>query len=360
MIKKIFLTTLSLFILLSVSCEDKSVKNDNNTINNIATTNNSNDNNSNDNDNTTDNDINKNKIIVTDSSEYINEKTDGTLYFYVSNANADGFDIIQEKFDNLSNLKSIVEREVELTSSIPKGTVINSVTVDNKIAYVDINNIFSEDPTTNSSAESRLKIYSIVNVLYYNKTLGIDKVKFLIDGEETETISTMSNEGFIGFGEIDSSSSSYDKNKFTPKNEEDAINEKTDGTIYFFISNDNADGFDIIKENVGTTDLKEVLDLAVSKLSIPTIPEGTVVNSAYVKDKIAYIDLNDFFASDSQTGSSASSYLKIYSVVNLAIYNKVFQADKVVLSIDGSTDGYIAQSDISEFYTEKLFNKGTN
>ena len=56
MIKKIFLTTLSLFILLSVSCEDKSVTiSDNNTINNnITTTNNSND---------TDNDINKSKII---------------------------------------------------------------------------------------------------------------------------------------------------------------------------------------------------------------------------------------------------------------------------------------------------------
>lgn len=148
-------------------------------------------------------------------------------------------------------------------------------------------------------------------------------------------------------------------NKFTPENEDDAINEKTDGTIYFFISNDNADGFDIIEKNVGTTDLKEVLDLAVSKLSIPTIPEGTIINSAYVEDGIAYIDLNDFFASDSQTGSSASSYLKVYSVVNLAIYNKVFQAYKVVLSIDGSTDGYIAQSTISEFYTEKLFNKGT-
>lgn len=352
MIKKIFLTTLSLFILLSVSCEDKSVTiSDNNTINNnITTTNNSND---------TDNDINKSKIIVTDSSEYINEKTDGTLYFYVSNANADGFDIIEEKFDNLSNLKSIVEREVELSSSISKGTVINSVTVDNKIAYVDINSIYSEDPTTNSSSASRLKIYSIVNVLYYNKTLGIDKVKFLIDGEETESISTMSNEGFIGFGETDYSSSSYDKNKFTPENENDAINEKTDGTIYFFIGNDNADGFDIVKKNVGTTDLKKVLDLAVSEFSIPTIPEGTVVNSAYVENGIAYIDLNDFFASDSQTSSSAASYSKIYSVVNLVIYNKVFQADTVVLSIDGSTDGYIAQSDISEFYTEKLFNKGT-
>ena len=359
MIKKIFLSTLSLFILLSVSCEDKSVNSNNNTINNIATTNNSNDtNNSSDANADNDSDINKNKIIVTDSSEYINEKTDGTLYFYISNGNSDGFDIIEEKFDNLSDLKSIVEREVELSSSIPKGTVINSVTVDNKIAYVDINNIFSEDPTTNSSSASRLKIYSIVNVLYYNKTLGIDKVKFLIDGEETETISTMSNEGFVGFGEIDSSS--YDKNKFTPENEDAAINKKTDGTIYFFISNDNADGFDIVEENAGTTDLKKVLDLAVSKISIPTIPEGTIVNSAYVKDRIAYIDLNDFFASDSQTGSSTASYLKVYSIVNLAIYNKVFQADKVVLSIDGSTDAFIAQSDISEFYTGKLFNKGTN
>lgn len=350
MIKKIFLTTLSLFILLSVSCENKSVNNNNNNNNNNSSNN-----------ITTGIGKTENKKIVTDPSEYINEKTDGTLYFYVANSNADGFDIIEEKVDDLSNLKAIVEREVELSSSVPKDTVINSVTVDNKVAYVDVNKIFSEDPNTNSSAASNLKIYSIVNVLYHNRVLGIDKVKFLIDGEETETISIMSNTSFVGSGVENPDSlnkPSDDKKKFTPENEEDAINEKTDGTIYFFISNDNADGFDIVEKNVGTTDLKEVLDLAVSELSIPTIPEGTIVNSAYVEDGTAYIDLNDFFASDSQSGSSAASYLKIYSVVNLAIYNEVFQADKVVLSIDGSTDGYIAQSNISEFYTEKLFNKG--
>lgn len=352
MIKKIFLTTLSLFILLSVSCENKSVNNNNN---NTTSTNNG----SNSINTITKIEKTDNKKIVTDPSEYINEKTDGTLYFYVANSNADGFDVVEEKVDNLLDLKTIVEKEVSLSSSVPKDTVINSVTVDNKVAYVDVNKIFSEDADTNSSAASILKIYSIVNVLYYNEVLAIDKVKFLIDGEETETISIMDNEGFIGFGLVDSSSLSSEENKFIPENEEDAINEKTDGTIYFFIGNDNADGFDIVEKNVGTTDLKEVLDLAVSEFSIPTIPEGTVINSAYVEDRIAYIDLNDFFASDSQTGSSAASYSKIYSVVNLAIYNKVFQADKVILSIDGNRDGYIAQSSISEFYTEKLFNKGT-
>lgn len=297
-----------------------------------------------------------------DTNKYINEKKDGTLYFYLPNSNADGFDVVEEKVADLSNLKAIVEREIELSSAVPKNTVINSVTVDNKTAYVDVNSVYSEDPNTNSSAASMLKVYSIVNVLYHNKVLGIDNVKFLIDGEETETISIMSNTGFVGSGVINQepSDETYnDPRKFTPDNEKAAINEKTDGTIYFFISNDNADGFDIVEKNVGTTDLKEVLDLAVSELSIPTIPEGTIINSAYVKDGIAYIDLNDFFASDSQSSSSTASYLKVYSIVNLAIYNKVFQANKVVLSIDGSTDGYIAQGSISEFYTEKLFNKGT-
>lgn len=350
MIKKFLLIILSIFILLSVSCEKKSI-NTNTNSNTIEK----------ESEKTSNEEVKQNKKIVTNPSEYVNDKTDGTLYFYVPNSNVDGFDIIEEKFDDISNLKSIVEREAELSSSIPKGTIINSVTVDNKIAYVDVNKFFSEDGNTNSSATAVLKIYSIVNVLYHNRILSIDKVKFLIDGEETETISIMSNTGFIGFGVIntDAPKKTYNyENKLIPESEEDAINEKVDGTIYFFISNDNADGFDILEKNVGTTDLKEALDLAVSNFSIPTIPEGTVINSAYVEDRIAYIDLNDFFASDNQSGSSTASYLKIYSIVNLAIYNKVFQADKVVFSIDGRTDVYIPQGYIPEFYTEKLFNKG--
>lgn len=148
------------------------------------------------------------------------------------------------------------------------------------------------------------------------------------------------------------------QNIIIPVNEEDAINHKTDNTIYFFVSNSNADGFDIIETNVGTSNLKEVLDLAVNKYSLGSIPKGTVIKSAYVENRIAYINLNEFFAVDSQSGSSAYTYTKIYSIVNLAIYNKVFGVDKVVLSIENGLT-CIGPAIIPEFYTAKLFNKGT-
>lgn len=148
------------------------------------------------------------------------------------------------------------------------------------------------------------------------------------------------------------------QNIIIPVNEEDAINHKTDNTIYFFVSNSNADGFDIIETNVGTSNLKEVLDLAVNKYSLGSIPKGTVIKSAYVENRIAYINLNEFFAVDSQSGSSAYTYTKIYSIVNLAIYNKVFGVDKVVLSIENGIT-CIGPAIIPEFYTAKLFNKGT-
>ena len=136
------------------------------------------------------------------ATHYINTKTDGTLHYFIPNSNVDGFDVVEEKVDNIYeiSLEDILKREIELSSAIPKETVINSIKVENNIAYVDVNAIFSEDPNTNSSALASLKIYSIVNTLYYNRALEIDSVKFLIDGNETESISILSNiDGFTGY-----------------------------------------------------------------------------------------------------------------------------------------------------------------
>ena len=355
MIKKFLLIILSLFILLSVSCEKKSVNN-----------------NSNENKEVSNEEIKENKKIVNDSSEYVNNKTDGTLYFYVSNSNADGFDIIEEKFDDLSDLKSIVEREVELSSSVPKDTVINSVTVDNKIAYVDVNKLFSEDPNTNSSAASVLKIYSIVNVLYYNKVLEIDKVKFLIDGEETETISIMSNTGFIGFGlmepsetkptynnndsnSVDNSidyndsnsvdnNSTYVGNDYSDNDIPEYINKKTDVTISFYVSNSNADGFNIIEEkidNIENIDLKTLVEKSINLNSL--IPKGTIVNNVYIENRVAYVDLSAIFFEDPQTNSSAAVSMKVYSIVNLLYYNSFFEVDSVTFLKNGDVNTSIGE-----------------
>ncbi|WP_300383718.1 GerMN domain-containing protein [Clostridium sp.] len=334
MIKRSLLFILPLFILLFVSCENKSINNNGNITNGHKET--------------SIEEVKENKKVVTDNSEYINNKTDGTLYFYVSNSNADGFDIIEEKINDVSNLKAIVEKEIELSSLVPKGTVINSITVDNKIAYVDVNNLFSEDPNTNSSSASVIKIYSIVNVLYYNKVLEVDKVKFLIDGEESETIGIMSNTGFIGYGLIDTSVTkpTYNDKFYSDNDIPKYINERTDGIIYFYKGNKNADGFDIIEEKVAsieTLDLKTLVEKSINLSS--SIPKGTIVNNVYIENRVAYIDLNAVFFDDPQTNSSAGSLMKTYEIVNLFYYNSFFEVDSVTFLKNGNLNTSIGQMD---------------
>ena len=127
---------------------------------------------------------------------YTNNKTDGTIHYFIHGSEYDEFKIIEDKIDDIENvsLKEVLEKEVELSSDIPEGTVINDVKVENNIAYVDVNSLFSEDPNTNSSYASRFKVYSIVNTLYYNRVFGIDGVVFLIDGKESPTISIFTND----------------------------------------------------------------------------------------------------------------------------------------------------------------------
>ena len=73
---------------------------------------------------------------------------------------------------------------------IPKDTKVNSIKIENKIAYVDLSKDF-DDSQTGSSAAVRVKIYSIVNTLCLNECFNVEGVKFLIDGKEVETIGPM-------------------------------------------------------------------------------------------------------------------------------------------------------------------------
>ena len=127
---------------------------------------------------------------------YTNNKTDGTIHYFVHGGEYNEFKIITEKIDDIKNvsLKEVLEKEVELSSYIPSGTIINDVKVENNIAYVDVNSLFSADPNTNTSNCARFKIYSIVNTLYYNKVFGIDGVIFLINGKHYSNISIFTND----------------------------------------------------------------------------------------------------------------------------------------------------------------------
>lgn len=71
-------------------------------------------------------------------------------------------------------------------SVIPKDLDIK-VKLNGKTAYVNLPKNISKKLTLGSAVETMF-VYSIVNTLTLNKDLGIEQVKFLIDGKETDSI----------------------------------------------------------------------------------------------------------------------------------------------------------------------------
>lgn len=89
------------------------------------------------------------------------------------------------------NLEEIISETIKRNDKcFNQGTKVLSITVKDKIAYVDLSKEF-DDPNTNSSALARLKVFSIVNGLCLNKSLNIDGVYFLIEGEQQEVVAGM-------------------------------------------------------------------------------------------------------------------------------------------------------------------------
>ena len=127
---------------------------------------------------------------VLSSEDYINSKTDGTVYFFKGNSNADGFDIIEDKLLDINtiNLNELVEKAITLSPSIPKETKVNKVYIENKVAYVDLNDIFFDDPQTNASASNAMKVGTLTNLFFNNEFLKVDKIIFLKDGKSGELI----------------------------------------------------------------------------------------------------------------------------------------------------------------------------
>lgn len=73
-----------------------------------------------------------------------------------------------------------------LAPVLPKDTVVKSVRIENKIAYVDFDKRLAENIKA-GSANELLAVYSVVNTLTAQK--DIDSVMILIDGKETDTLS---------------------------------------------------------------------------------------------------------------------------------------------------------------------------
>ena len=119
-----------------------------------------------------------------------NVSNENTINLYV--ADSDVSKLTLEKTDiPKENLEEIISETIKRNDKCfnPITKVLN-ITVKDKIAYVDLNNEF-DDPNTNSSALARLKVFSIVNGLCLNKSLNIDGVYFLIEGEQQEGVAGM-------------------------------------------------------------------------------------------------------------------------------------------------------------------------
>ena len=74
-----------------------------------------------------------------------------------------------------------------LTRTIPASTEIRAIYIDDKIAYVDLSREVSVSHPGGVLSEL-MTIYSIVNTLVLNVD-GVNQVKILIAGQETETLS---------------------------------------------------------------------------------------------------------------------------------------------------------------------------
>lgn len=73
----------------------------------------------------------------------------------------------------------------DLFNAIPKGTRLNAVFVEGNTAYVDLSSEMAKNQSGGTSQEF-LSVYAIVDTL--TAFPGIEQVKILIDGKETQTL----------------------------------------------------------------------------------------------------------------------------------------------------------------------------
>lgn len=115
----------------------------------------------------------------------------GTLYF--SDENAEYLNAEERELDELtpeSLINALIEgpKEDANRKTIPDGTKLIDVKVEDGVAYVNFSKEFKENHWGGSTGETHT-IYSIVNTLALNPDLNIDSVKILVDGETIESLS---------------------------------------------------------------------------------------------------------------------------------------------------------------------------
>jgi len=94
--------------------------------------------------------------------------------------------IVDEKQIKDTTPQAIIKELLKYPKIFPEGSKLLNIQVKEYIAYVDMNNEF--DSYNLGSSGTNEILYSIVNTLCLNESLGINGVKFLIEGKEVKYI----------------------------------------------------------------------------------------------------------------------------------------------------------------------------
>lgn len=114
------------------------------------------------------------------------------VYLYFGDSQAMGFNREERIIDAVTPerlIEELINGPVfdENKQTIPDGTKLINIKIEDKIAFVNFSRELTENHWGGSAGES-MTIGSIVNTLALNEGTGIEKVQILIEGEKIETL----------------------------------------------------------------------------------------------------------------------------------------------------------------------------
>lgn len=229
--------------------------------------------------------------------------------------------MVKDLMQRLGN-KSGEGEEINL---LPKEVSINSYDLRDGLLVIDFNSQYNKI----SRAREVLARAGIVKM--FLQLPGIQTVRFTVAGKElldskNEKIGDMNADTFIEYSGQDADAYRYDTFTlyFTDKSGERLIEEKRN--VYYKRN--------LPKEWVV---LEQLAKGPMAKGNYPAIPGNTQALSVTTADRVCYVNMEQSFR---ENALNVTEEVQIYSVVNSLL--AACEADKVQISIEGSTDGTLA------------------
>lgn len=214
-------------------------------------------------------------------------------------------------------------------------TIINLVSTISKLYWPPISTGMASNK---SNIKRRIKMISMFNKKAYKCSIVAVALLLLVGcvsltdskDNETEVTNTVGGQNIS----IDN------KTKETKVSSDTAIN-KDEKDVKLYFSDDNAEYLIAEVRKIKNPTPKSVIEEIIKGPTVPNLhkplPEETVVIDVKVKDRIAYVNFGKSLekAMEGKYGSSASSRLLLYSIVNTLALHDEFQIDKVQILIEG-------------------------